>query len=82
MNIKKLYLAVVIFLIAPSVDSFAQYTAQTLLSQGPKKNIQVAPDGKSVAFLSLENGIYQVFKEHINGGEILQLSSVKGADVS
>lgn len=82
MNIKKLYLAVVIFLIAPSVDSFAQYTAQTLLSQGPKKNIQVAPDGKRIAFLSLENGIYQVFKEHINGGEILQLSSVKGADVS
>jgi hypothetical protein len=82
MNIKKLYLAVVIFLIAPSVDSSAQYTAQTLLSQGPKKNIQVAPDGKRIAFLSLENGIYQVFKEHINGGEILQLSSVKGADVS
>ena len=67
---------------APTLAAWAQYTAQTLLSKGPKKNIQVSPDGKKIAFLSLENGIYQVYKEHINGGEIQQLSAVTGADVS
>lgn len=60
----------------------SQFTTQSLFSQGPKKNIQVSPDGKRIVFLSLENGIYQVFKEHINGGEIVQLSSVAGPDVS
>jgi hypothetical protein len=69
-------------LTATTASLFAQLNTAVLFANGPKKQIKVSPDGKKIVFLSLENGVYQVFKEHINGGDVVQLSGVKGPDVS